>query len=327
MFSVLLQQYNYKTLVGILIKQFNVIATNQQYTKFAKNDQLESITITPDNKTEILIEYDDHNDQQLYEARPVLVDDDTDAKFDEIIQSAYKPEITLNDTENDKYEEPLKSPVSVANSLLSTSSLEDSIKIYNIQTGEIIKCRPEDKITEKYDTTADCGENIDIHDKNEQGENFDSVSQHEDSDEETVIIEENKSLEIEELEDLLPQLPKVKDLAQKFVSMENLSEPSPVPQAYSKRRRSKENILDNTEKQNKQMYMHSLTARSITKEFREGLKQSMSTPIKVPGGSKDVPDGDITRESSRPGSPVPEPGTIKSKLAFFESLKSKFSTK
>lgn len=75
--------------------------------------------------------------------------------------------------------------------------------------------------------------------------------------------------------------------------------------------------------------MHSLTARSISKEFREELKMSMATPLKVPGGSKEIPEGteDVTKESSRPGSPLPEPGSLKTKLAFFESLKSKFSNK
>lgn len=76
--------------------------------------------------------------------------------------------------------------------------------------------------------------------------------------------------------------------------------------------------------------MHSLTARSISKEFREGLKLSMPTPLKVPGGTNEVPEGieEVTKESTEnPESPLPEPGTIKSKLAFFESLKTKFSTK
>lgn len=75
--------------------------------------------------------------------------------------------------------------------------------------------------------------------------------------------------------------------------------------------------------------MHSLTARSISKEFREELKLSMATPLTVPGGSKEMPEGteEITRESSRPGSPLPEPGNIKSKLAFFESLKQKIRNK
>lgn len=54
----------------------------------------------------------------------------------------------------------------------------------------------------------------------------------------------------------------------------------------------------------------------------------MATPLTVPGGSKEIPEGteEITKESSRPGSPVPEPGTIKNRLAFFESLKSKFNS-
>lgn len=73
--------------------------------------------------------------------------------------------------------------------------------------------------------------------------------------------------------------------------------------------------------------MHSLTARSISREFREELKLSMATPLTVPGGSKEIPEGtdEVANETVRPGSPVPVPGTIKSKLAFFESLKSKFS--
>lgn len=101
-------------------------------------------------------------------------------------------------------------------------------------------------------------------------------------------------------------------------------------QPYSVRRKSKENILSESKpEKTKQLYMHSLTARSISKEFREELKLSMSTPLTVPGGSKEIPEGieEVTKESSRPGSPVPEPGTIKTKLAFFESLKSKFSNK
>lgn len=106
----------------------------------------------------------------------------------------------------------------------------------------------------------------------------------------------------------------------------------PQHQAYSKfskRRLSKENILNdmNADKPNK-VFMHSLTARSISKQFREELKLSMATPLKVPGGSKDIPEGEeVIKESSRPGSPLPEPGTIKTKLAFFESLKNKLSGK
>lgn len=76
--------------------------------------------------------------------------------------------------------------------------------------------------------------------------------------------------------------------------------------------------------------MHSLTARSISKEFREELKLSMPTTLKTPGGSKNLPEGieEVSRESEeRDESPLPEPGNIKNKLAFFESLKSKFSMK
>lgn len=93
------------------------------------------------------------------------------------------------------------------------------------------------------------------------------------------------------------------------------------------RRKSKDNLNDT--KIDSKLYAHSITARSISKQFREELKLSMATPLTVPGGSKDIPEGteDITKESSRPGSPVPEPGTIKNRLAFFESLKTKFNSK
>lgn len=162
----------------------------------------------------------------MYSARPAIVDDETDERFEEILQSAYKSEIAVNDTEQYKNEEPIKSPVSVANSYLSSSSLEDSIKIYNVQTGEVIKCRPEDNISARYEATADSRENIDISDNSIPGETFDSISQNGGSDEEAVIIEEsNENIEVCELDDILPQLPKVKELAKKFVSMENLGEP------------------------------------------------------------------------------------------------------
>lgn len=83
----------------------------------------------------------------------------------------------------------------------------------------------------------------------------------------------------------------------------------------------------NAEKPNK-VFMHSLTARSISKQFREELKLSMAIPLTIPGGSKEIPEGEeVTKESSRPSSPVPEPGTIKTKLAFFEGLKNKFNGK
>lgn len=161
----------------------------------------------------------------MYSARPIIVDDDTDEKFEEILQSAYKTDTAVNDMEQDKNDETIKSPISDVNSYLSSSSLEDSIKIYNVQTGEVIKCKPEDNVSARYEATAD-RENIDISDKNIPGKTFDTISPNGESDEEAVSIEEsNDNLEICELEDILPQLPKVKELAKKFVSMENLSEP------------------------------------------------------------------------------------------------------
>ncbi|KAJ0182811.1 hypothetical protein K1T71_002180 [Dendrolimus kikuchii] len=309
--------------VGLLIKQFNTIATNQQYTKFGRNS--ESVTITP-NKDEILIEYEDLNENALFSAKPIVVDEETDRKFEEILQTAYQetPAVNHKDTnetlkETSSDTEPLKSPISVDASYISSSSLEDSIKIYNVQTGEIVKCKP-DNVSDRYHDGSD---NIDI-DNEILEENVNNVSRSTNTFEEAENVSETN-----ELDDILYQLPKVKELAKKFVSMENLNELKPA-QPYTKRRKSKENLLNDTksDKQpNKQVYMHSLTARSISREFREELKLSMATPLTVPGGSKEIPEGieEVTNESIRPGSPVPEPGTIKTKLAFFESLKTKFN--
>ncbi|XP_028167321.1 uncharacterized protein LOC114357751 isoform X1 [Ostrinia furnacalis] len=324
---------------GSLIKQFNAIATNQQYTKFAVDDQTyDSISTMPRNNDTILIEYEDLNEHTLFSAKPAYVDDDdTDKKFEEILQTAYNTNTPSLDVENKEMEEPAKSPtnLSVDNSYISSSSLEDSIKIYNVQTGEIVRCKPEDNVSPRYEVVTDTNDNIDIPDNNvfeEAGEKF---SPNIELVEESVIIEESFDEDLSErnseIDDILAQLPKVKELAKKFVSMDNLNEPAKLPQPYSymRRRKSKENILNGDSKpSNKQVYMHSLTARSISKEFREELKLSMATPLTVPGGSKEIPEGEeVTKESSRPGSPLPEPGTIKSKLAFFESLKSKFNNK
>ncbi|XP_052748825.1 uncharacterized protein LOC113518558 isoform X2 [Galleria mellonella] len=314
---------------GLLIKQFNTIAANQQYTTFAKNQPKESITTNSNNnKTDIIIEYDDANENTLFSAKPAYVDDDTDKRFEEIMQSAYNT-TPIVDIKNDKtVDEPLNSPsnFSVDNSYISTSSLEDSIKIYNVQTGEIVKCQPEDKVSPRYEDVADRNDNIDT-DKKLEETNI-RLSASSDVDDKTAAKEESLKRDLErhrEAEDILPQLPKVKELAKKFVSMDNLHKPVKPPQPITKRRKSKDNIL-NSDKLSSKMYMHSLTARSVSKEFREELKLSRPNPLKVPGGSKEIPEGEeITKESSRPGSPQPEPGTIKSKLAFFESLKNKFS--
>ncbi|XP_059058422.1 uncharacterized protein LOC131851876 [Achroia grisella] len=312
---------------GLLIKQFNTIAENQQYTTFTKNQPKESITTNSDNnKIDIMIEYDDANENTLFNAKPVIVDDDTDQKFEEILQSAYNTDTPIVNNEIDKAtDEPLKSPsnFSVDNSYMSTSSLEDSIKIYNVQTGEIIKCQPEDKVSPRHEVVDD---SIDTHDKNVEETNI-SLSSSSSVEIDTLTEEEclKKVSEIGEVDDILAKLPKVKELAKKFVSMDNLDEPAKPQQQAIKRRKSKENIL-NSEKPSSKVYMHSLTARSVSKEFREELKLSRPNPITVPGGSKEIPEGeDVTKESSRPGSPQPEPGNLKSKLAFFESLKSKFS--
>ncbi|XP_046973276.1 uncharacterized protein LOC124539862 isoform X2 [Vanessa cardui] len=317
---------------GLLIQQFNTIATNQQYTKFTKDNEQVSITTMPiEYKNEIIIEYEDANEHTLFANKPGYTDEDTDKKFEEILQCAYnsdKKPFTL--TTGKEMHENEKSPSSIENSL-SSSSVEDSIKIYNVQTGEIVKCKPEDKISARYATT-DKNDNIDIPDKNTAGETTEISIEDSDAGDEAVTIDSLKEETEQVANDLdeLAHLPSVKELARKFVSMESLSEPVKTPQPLLKRQKSKENILSPDAKPaSKLTYMHSLTARSISKEFREELKLSMATPLKVPGGAKEIPEGteDITRESSRPGSPVPEPGTIKTKLAFFESLKERFSNK
>ncbi|XP_069362988.1 uncharacterized protein M7BP isoform X1 [Maniola hyperantus] len=313
---------------GLLIQQFNTIATNQQYTTFENTNQEQiSITTMPSEyNKEIIIDYEDANEHTLF-TKPTYTVDDTDQKFEEILQTAYTIDKALHPHKiNDEAE---KSPTSFENSL-SSSSVEDSIKIYNVQTGEIVKCTPEDKISKRY--AADTNDNINIPDKNSVG-TIDRLSESENSDvTEPEEIDSFKKTPVKsEIDDLPVELPNVKELAKKFVSMESLHEPVKVPQPVLKRHKSKENIFSSDYKEkpgNKLQYMHSLTARSISKEFREELKLSMPTPHQHPGGSKDIPEGEeVTRESSRPGSPVPEPGTIKSKLAFFESLKSKFSSK
>ncbi|XP_026320113.1 uncharacterized protein LOC113230412 isoform X2 [Hyposmocoma kahamanoa] len=309
---------------GLLIKQFNTIASNRQYTSFP-NETHESITTLPNNKTEILIEYDDITEQTLFAAKPAFVDDDTDNKFEEILQTAYHTETSIKDE--------LKSPtnLSMDTSYISSSSMDDSIKIYNVPSGEIVKSKTDnkDKISVNCDVVD--GNDNDLIDKNILENRVSPISTDSVVDESLVIVDNLDSLKEEkdnlsEIEDILPQLPKVKELAKKFVSMEDLNEPTMSPHQYW-RRKSKDTLNDT--KTDSKLYAHSITARSISKQFREELKLSMATPLTVPGGSKEIPEGteEITKESSRPGSPVPEPGTIKNRLAFFESLKSKFNSK
>ncbi|XP_041974908.1 uncharacterized protein LOC121730115 isoform X2 [Aricia agestis] len=328
---------------GLLIKQFNMIAVNQEYTKFADKEPISITTMPNEYKNEILIEYEDANEQTLFAAKPASIDDDTDRQFEEILQSAYKNEneqvAELIDEIIDEAQKSIEQEHSLnehqsinehqslnEHSILSSSSLEDTIKIYNVQTGEIVKCKPEDNVS-RYE--CDENDNKLISDKlGEDDKHSDTCA----SGEAIVITEleepEKKLEAANELSDIPTELPNVRELAKKFLSMESLNESVKPSQNYTRRRKSKDNIMD--EKPGAKLnYMHSLTARSISKEFRDELKLSMATPLTVPGGAKEIPEGtdDVTRESSRPGSPLPEPGTIKTKLAFFEGLKSKFSTK
>lgn len=193
----------------------------------------ESITtVSHNNKTQILIEYEDVNEKTLFSAKPVYVEDDTDKKFEEILQS-------VNNTKTLDKDEP-KSPnnLSMDNSYISSSSMEDSIKIYNVQTGEIVKNKT-DNVSRH--TAVDGNDNIDMADKNISGDS-DTVSQNGDaSDESFVIVDsldsfkeetEEKVTRVSDIEEILPQLPKVKELAKKFVSMENLTEPVKVRNGY-----------------------------------------------------------------------------------------------
>ncbi|CAH3970833.1 unnamed protein product [Pieris brassicae] len=310
-----------RNLVELLIQQFNSIAANQDYTKFnGKESNNKSVTTVPiEGKNEIL-EYEDTN--EVFVAKPVMVEDQIDKQFEDILDSV---------DSSTQSTEPEKSPTRSIENSYSSSSIEDSIKIYNIQTGEIVKCKPEDKVS-RYG----CDENDNIHsvDNKISGEIIDRLSQNVQLRDDAGVVtdlkqSESKLEKISEIDEIIPQLPKVKELAKKFVSMDNLNEPTKPPHQLW-RQRSKENLLDTKDK-SKQLYMHSLTARSISKQFREELKLSKPTSIKVPGGANEIPEGadEVVKEYSpeRPPSPVPVPGTIKTKLAFFESLKSKFSSK
>lgn len=85
--------------------------------------------------------------------------------------------------------------------------------------------------------------------------------------------------------------------------------------------------LSNNQAPSKQpLHMHSLTARSISKEFRDELKQSTQIITKThPGGSKIIPNGteELIKEGNSPNdvqNDIPKAGFLKNKLAFFEKL-------
>lgn len=214
-------------LQGLLIKLFNTIASNQQYTNFP-NEPHESVTTQPNNKTEILIEYDNITEPTLFTAQPAFVHDDTDKKFEEILQTAYHTDFSIKDE--------LKSPtnISMDASYISSSSMDDSIKIYNVPSGEIVKSKSDniDKLSASCDV-VDGSDNINLIDKNVLKDRVSPISTDSVVDESLVIVDNLDSLieendNLNEIEDLLPQLPKVKELAKKFVSMEDLVESTVV---------------------------------------------------------------------------------------------------
>lgn len=212
---------------GLLIKQFNTIASNQQYKNFP-NEVHESITTLPNNKTEILIEYDEFTEPTLFAAKPAFVDDDTDKKFEDILETAYRTETSVKDE--------LKSPtnLSMDASYISSSSMDDSIKIYNVPSGEIVKSKSDikDKISANCDV-VDGNDNVNLIDKSILENRMSPISTDSVVDESLVIVDNLDSLieekdNLGEIEDVLPQLPKVKELAKKFVSMEDVNESTMV---------------------------------------------------------------------------------------------------
>lgn len=115
-------------------------------------------------------------------------------------------------------------------SYISSSSMEDSIKIYNVPSGEIVKSKTDikDKISASCDV-VDGNDNINLIDKNILENRVSPISTDSVVDESLVIVDNLDSLKEEkdnlsEVEDILPQLPRVKDIAKKFVSMEDLNE-------------------------------------------------------------------------------------------------------
>lgn len=74
------------------------------------------------------------------------------------------------------------------------------------------------------------------------------------------------------------------------------------------------------------LHMHSITARSISKEFRDELKLSMPTITKThPKAKKNIlNDSNHQTEdvnySNKTEEQVPETGSLKNKLAFFENI-------
>lgn len=211
---------------GLLIEKFNSIASNQQFDVFVKNLPEESITTSTrfnKNKHDILIEYDDSvNEQTLFAATPVYIKEETDAKFEAILNDIHNVQSNVGYLEiND--ETCLKSPTNsnLDGSYISTSSNEDSIKIYNVQTGEIVKPKNDNLSETRYDIKVDSGDNLDVPDKNVTGNLVFAAVSHEDvSDTEQVCDEIFKPIkfdDISELEEL--QLPKVKELAKIFVNM------------------------------------------------------------------------------------------------------------
>ncbi|XP_071443618.1 uncharacterized protein [Hetaerina americana] len=97
---------------------------------------------------------------------------------------------------------------------------------------------------------------------------------------------ESKSLPVQIPEDF-PSLPSVRQLARQFSAASKKEELDKAPITNKKKKASKEDILVKKTagletRVDPPLQVHSLTARSISREFREGLRQSQQTPLGKP---------------------------------------------
>ncbi|XP_077299079.1 myosin-7a binding protein isoform X2 [Arctopsyche grandis] len=235
-------------------------------------DRLASDTSAPapkSNGLNILRTDEIHNSEDsVYSAIPVMAED-VDTQFDELYQNAIKTDNddqiiceSLDDSNDEKTEAFLRMTNGVVSQDSldhsdSVSSLDDTPRVYNVGTGTIVK----NAKTKLFGDTDDSFENDNV----------------------------NKTIGALLPEELV-ELPSVKNLAKKFFESNTTDLITHKP----KRRISKELLenqiitktLSNNQASLKQpLHMHSLTARSISKEFRDELKQSMPIITKTPGDS------------------------------------------
>lgn len=212
------------TFQGFLIQQFNTIATNQQYTNFEDNKgPYKTITlITSDNdNNNTILNPEIVDEQTLFSAKPVLINDETETQFNEILKTADVEFSSLNieiETKNDQTSSKSPANESPDQSFISTSSLDDSLKIYNIETGKVMKGDKSDNVSDML------SRRYGINKQDSDSENPVVTASRKDVDDVMPvlikeIVRENQLDSIAEEE---IQLPKVKELAKKFFSMDDL---------------------------------------------------------------------------------------------------------